>query len=189
MPFKDPIKKKEYMKEYREKNKEKLKQQRKEYHEKNKEKQKEYLEKNKDKRKEYEQSPQGKKSLTISDWKRNGLIGDYDNIYKRYLDTTNCELCNVELCDGNKSSNRKVMDHCHITGEFRNVVCRKCNVNKSDKKIRCNNKSGYKNIHYRESQNRWVYSKKFKGKTIYISSKNKIDILSYKFAGIILYRY
>jgi hypothetical protein len=141
------------------------------------------------KKKEYEQSPQRKKSLTISKWKSSGLIGDYDNIYDRYINTNNCDLCDIELCEGQKGSNKKCMDHCHITGEFRNVLCQKCNVNKSDNKIHINNKSGYKNIYYRESQNRWVYNKTFKGKTIYISSKNKIDILCYKFAGIILYRY
>ena len=156
MPFKDPIKRKEYMKEYR---------------------------------KKHNQTPQSKKTFKICKWKSRGLIGNYDYIYDRYINTTHCDLCNVELCDGLKGGNKKVMDHCHITGLFRNVVCNTCNSNKSDKKIRCNNKSGYKNIHYRESQNRWVYNKTFKGKTIYISRKNKIDILCIKFAGIILFNY
>ena len=179
MPIKDPIKRKEYMKEYHEKNKEKLKQQK-----------KEYREKNKDKIKEYDQSPQGKKIHIISDWKRNGLIGDYDNIYDRYINTNNCDLCDIELCEGQKGSNKKCMDHDHITGLFRNVVCNTCNCKKTDRKINNNNTSGYKNISYRENRKKsWVYEKKFKDKRIYISRKNKIDILCIKFAAIILYRY
>jgi hypothetical protein len=134
--------------------------------------------------KEYDQSPQGKKSNTISNWKSRGLIGEYESIYDRYLNTNNCDLCNVELC-----SNKKVMDHDHITGEFRNVVCHKCNCNKIDKKINTNNKSGYKNVFYQESDKLWCYQKTFKGNLKRKSSKNKIKILSYKFAGIILYRY
>jgi hypothetical protein len=45
----------------------------------------------------------------------------------------NCDLCNVELCDGNKLPNRKCMEHNHDTGEFRNIVCNSCNCKKTDK--------------------------------------------------------
>jgi len=136
--------------------------------------------------KEYRQTPKGKKYNTIKNWKSRGLISDYEKIYQRYLNTTNCDLCNIELCQGNKGSNRKCMEHNHITGEFRNVVCHSCNINKSDMKKQSNNKSGYKNIYYDKE---WVYKKTFKGKTITIRRKNKIDILCIKFAAIILYRY
>ena len=84
---------------------------------------------------------------------------------------------------------KKCMDHNHITGEFRNVVCQKCNINKSGNKLSKNNKSGYKNISYYNSYKCWVYEKKFKGVKVKKMRKNKIEILCIKFAGIILYKY
>lgn len=133
--------------------------------------------------KEYKKTPQYKKTKLLTSWKSRGLIGNYEKIYEIYLNTTHCDLCNVEL--SNKGKNRKCMEHCHNTGEFRNIVCHSCNINKSDKKNSTNNKSGYKNIYYDKG---WVYRKTFKGKRIYIRRKNKIDILCIKFATIILYR-
>jgi hypothetical protein len=165
MPYKDPIKQKEYDKKYRQTSK-----------------RIEYM-------KEYKKTPQHKKTKLLNAWKTRGLIGDYEKIYERYLNTTNCDLCNVELKEGQKGRNRKCMDHCHITNEFRNIVCNTCNQNKSDMKKQSNNKSGYKNIYYNKSNKNWVYEKIFKGKRIKIRRKNKIDILCIKFAAIILYRY
>ena len=148
---------------------------------------KEYMkEYNKEYQNEYKKSPQYKKTKLLSVWKRRGLTGDFEKIYERYLNTTNCDLCNVFL-EG-IGSNRKCMDHCHDTGKFRNVVCHTCNMNKSDKK-KLNNKSGYKNISFHKKNKVWVYSKEFKGKKIIIRRKNKIDILCIKFAGILLFRY
>ncbi len=132
--------------------------------------------------KQYRQSPNGKKSNTICKWKHRGLIGDYEKIYNRYINTTHCDLCNILL-------NKKYMEHNHYTGEFRNIVCQTCNTNKSDRKKQTNNTSGYKNIFYCKSTKDWVYKKIFKGKYIRKYSKNKIDILCIKFAGIILYNY
>ena len=140
-------------------------------------------------RKEYDKTPKGKKLKMISNWKNKGLIGDYEKIYERYINTTNCDLCNVELCDGNKLPNRKCMDHSHITNEFRNIVCHTCNTSKTDRKKPTNNTTGYKNVYYDKTDKLWMYRKKSKEKTIKIRRKNKIDILCIKFAAIILYRY
>ena len=130
----------------------------------------------------YNQSAKGRKSQKINYWRRQGLIGDYDFIYDKWLNTTHCELCN---CDFN--TNKKCMEHCHDTGRFRNIVCASCNSNKSDKKKPITNKSGYKHISLQN--NTWVYKKTFKGKRYNKCDTDKIKILCIKFAYIILLRY
>lgn len=62
-------------------------------------------------------------------WKRNGLnMENFEEIYEIYMITTHCDICEVELTDGKKfTKTTKCMDHSHITGEFRNVLCMSCN--------------------------------------------------------------
>ena len=127
---------KEEKKEYREKNKERKKErdrkyyqnnkeEKKEYREKNKEKIKEYYENNKKKRKEYRLSPSGKKSETICKWKQRGLIHDnYEELYDKYLNTTECEICKYVF----DNTNWRCLDHDHETNLFRQILCFKCNV-------------------------------------------------------------
>jgi hypothetical protein len=59
---------------------------------------------------------------------------DYYDIYDRFYSTTKCEVCNVKL-EG-KGSQKKCVDHHHLSGEFRNIICCKCNCerNKIDRK-------------------------------------------------------
>ena len=67
-----PFDRKEYMKEYYEKNKEKLDKKNKDYRENNKEKIKE---RKKEQMKEYRQTENGKKIITICSWKKHeGII-------------------------------------------------------------------------------------------------------------------
>jgi len=118
----------EYSKKYREANKEKLREKRKKYRDANidkcRESNKKYYELNKDKKKEYDKSPKGKKSKTIHDWKRRGVLGNLSAIYdERYLPSTNCEVCNKIY----KSTFDRCLDHDHDTGLFRQVLCRVCN--------------------------------------------------------------
>ena len=104
MPYKDPEKHKECMKKYRDANKDKTK----EYHT------------------NYRKTDKGKKSHRISEWKYQGLISDdYDAIYDRYINTHNCDCCKEPIKAGKAS---RVMDHCHKTGKFRNVLCHNCNI-------------------------------------------------------------
>jgi len=104
MPYKDPEKQKEYMKNLREKNKEKHK---------------EY-------QKNYRKSKKGKRSHKISEWKYQGLISDdYDSIYDRYINTHECDCCKKPITEGKAG---RVMDHDHKTGKFRNVLCHNCNI-------------------------------------------------------------
>ena len=81
----------------------------------------------------YRQSEAGKKSARISGWKQWGIISDdYDALYEKWKNTTHCEACNIELVEGNKGKHKKVIDHDHKTGAFRNIVCNSCNVKRGN---------------------------------------------------------
>ena len=101
---------------------------------------------------EYMKTPNGKKSCCLTKWKQYGLIGNYDEIYERFIKTEKCDLCNLELIEGHKGKYKKCMDHNHETGEFRNVVCNGCNSAKTDRKKQKNSTSGYKNITYNKKK-------------------------------------
>ena len=114
---------KEYNRLYRLKNKEKIKEQNRLHYQENKGT---ILET----QKLYHKTPNGKKVNTISSWKKNGLISnDYEAIYERYLNSKNCEECGCEYSIiGDGVGRWRCMDHDHITGLFRNVLCNTCNV-------------------------------------------------------------
>jgi hypothetical protein len=77
----------------------------------------------------YRQSENAKKNDKISKWKLRGVIcDDYDALYEKVINTTNCEECNVLLTeDSKKTKTTRCMDHDHTTGLFRNVLCLSCN--------------------------------------------------------------
>ena len=102
---------KEYDKKYREDNKEKIKEREKEYREDN-------IEKIKIKNR-------------INHWKSSGMIEPeegWEAFAEMVENTTNCEICDVELTEGKRNSTTRCVDHSHITGQFRNVVCNSCNA-------------------------------------------------------------
>ena len=125
---------KNYNKNYRKANREKLREYEKNWKENNREKVREYD------RKYKENNPEKvHKSGKISLWKHHGLIDeDYESLYNKYMNTDYCERCNCKLT-GNKpqTSTSRCMDHDHITGKFRNVLCLCCNSSlpKQTKKI------------------------------------------------------
>ena len=118
----------EYHKQYYENNKEKINEYNKKWYENNKEKIKK---KRNGVFKKYHKENHMK--LTINKWKKRGLLVDdedeYESIYYLVQSTENCELCNCILTDTKPQiSTSRCMDHDHITGKFRNVVCRSCNA-------------------------------------------------------------
>mgnify|MGYP003656731568 CR=1 FL=1 len=130
----------EAKKQYREANREKIAETNRKYHEANREKIKQYRENNKKKiaetNRQYQQTPMRKRSNRIFGWKRQGIklpeeYGENWDIFyeEEYLSTTNCEVCGVELTEDKRStSTTKCLDHNHITGLFRNVLCHACNT-------------------------------------------------------------
>tara|TARA_R110000751_G_C13688347_1_gene472023 strand:+ start:136 stop:510 length:375 start_codon:yes stop_codon:yes gene_type:complete len=113
---------KQYNKQYKLANKEKTKEYNKQYELNNKEQKKEY-------NKVYCQTENGKKFNRINNWKQLGVISDdFNELYNKYINTNNCEECNVELIHGMYGSNKKCLDHNHTTGKFRNILCNGCNL-------------------------------------------------------------
>jgi len=110
---------------------------RKSYHknkEKNKERKRESYNKNKEKvtqrHKAYDQTEQGKKMNRIRRWKHAGVICEnFDDLYDYVINCKDCENCGIELTvDKQSTATTRCLDHCHETGEFRDVLCHSCNV-------------------------------------------------------------
>ena len=145
--------------------------------------QKEYKMKNKEKiaaqKKEYKKN--NPKIFTINNWRCRGLIGDLDAIYERYINTTHCDECHIELCSGMKGSNKKTMDHCHVSGEFRNILCNTCNSQRQLKSK--NNTTGHPNIF--RIYDSWQFMKMINRKKYTFSRKSKIDCICYKYIFIL----
>ena len=124
MPLKDPEARKAYLAAYYQKNKETLNLKRKN--------DLEHKAWDRERMRRIRETPEGKKYNRLTNWKKWGVVGDHDAIYEIYLETTNCMKCSIQFSDGNW----KCMDHDHETGEYRAVLCNRCNThNPLDKKI------------------------------------------------------
>ena len=146
---------------------------------------KEYRENHKEQAKEYNawynQTPQGKFVNTINSWKESpkngyGLIcenrEEIEGIYMLYICSERCEECNCPYTKENK----KCMDHCHETGNFRNILCHSCNRKRNTKQ----NSSGTTNISWYKYRNCWIYQIIIKGKKHNKKSKDLEWLKEYK---------
>jgi len=141
MPFKDPVKLKEYKKEWAKKNKEKDSKRKAEWYKKNRErvlqKNKDYYFDNKEHKKEYYAKWQNENHNTVMkhNWKAQGMKlrqgEDWDSIYIHWFIQDHCEDCNCKLIFGKRTDHYKVLDHDHETGFIRDVVCQGCNVRRA----------------------------------------------------------
>ena len=131
---------------------------------------KKYNDKNKDKLKQYRLNNPG--MCRIEKWKLKGLITtDYNIIYNRYVNSTNCEKCNHDY-----SYYKKNMDHEHINNvvcNFRAILCHKCNVNRNGK-----NTTGTPNIHKHAVG--WCYQVVYKKVRHWKLFKTKPEAIAYK---------
>lgn len=108
---------------WRDNNREKVKEDSKKYYQANREKAIKRMT-------EYAKTPKGKKVRAIARWKIRGVISnDYDKLYENYMNTKCCENCDQEFGPhGTPENNWRCLDHCHVTGEFRQVLCNMCNI-------------------------------------------------------------
>jgi hypothetical protein len=75
----------------------------------------------------WRETEKGLKSHRITNWKqRNVKHDDFNKLYDYFLSIKNCQNCDIELSEGIRGDGR-CLDHDHIYGLFRQVLCRTCN--------------------------------------------------------------
>tara|TARA_E500000318_G_C3556414_1_gene211373 strand:+ start:948 stop:1265 length:318 start_codon:yes stop_codon:yes gene_type:complete len=75
-------------------------------------------------RQKHKHTPHAKKLARISHWRNRGCIADFDSLYEIYIESTHCEYCGDKF----KDDYDRCMDHCHVTGAPRAILCRGCNI-------------------------------------------------------------
>ena len=126
--------------------------------------------------KKYRESEKGKKAYKIASWKSQGIISsNWDLLYEKFINTTNCQLCNIELIEG-KKTNSRCLDHDHNIKDADNVryiLCHKCNNTHDKKKMDLVNRREY-NKRYKKQK--YKYESSWGGDPRYNNNLLKIDI-------------
>ena len=111
---------------YNQNNREKIRERAKIYYQENKEKEKERY-------RNYNKTPAGIKSQRKAKWKKRGVIwNDFDELYKRYINATHCEMCNKEFTIMKDGWLDRCLEHNHTTGQVRSICCKACNSKMRD---------------------------------------------------------
>lgn len=83
---------------------------------------------------DYRRTYEGLKKHMIDKWKRRGVVATHyytlDELFDAWLWCPECENCGVELAPVGtpRCCDSRCLDHCHITGVFRNILCHSCNT-------------------------------------------------------------
>jgi hypothetical protein len=124
-------------------------------------------------------------------WKHRGVKSeDYNKLYEKYINTTNCELCNIQFNEDRKYNSWRCLDHDHETGLYRQTICNSCN-SKFDVKPRCDNKLGHKYISIlkRKINNKYYisfqYARKINNKRITKSDLSLTKLIAFSFIQIL----
>jgi len=117
------------------------------------------------------------KIYKISRWKNQGLRDDFELVYDRYVNSTNCENCKIKYGKkGDGTGTFKCMDHDHskLQNNFRNILCSSCNLN-----LNSSNTSGYPNIVKKKSG--WEYKRTIRGNNHTKRFKTYYEVVVYKY--------
>ena len=112
-----------YNRQYYQKNREKLKAQTREYRKNN-------LEKLTKRERAFHKTRINKFDYRVKTWMGQGIKSqEWENVFQRYTSTMMCDCCGVDF-EG-KGKFKKSLDHDHLSGEVRNIICHDCNVKRS----------------------------------------------------------
>ena len=146
------------------------------------------MEKKREYDRKYRQTHQRKKQNMLYNWRRMGIIHhDFELLYQIYMEASKCDFCKCEL--DTSVTTKKCLDHDHsITDKdnVRAILCFNCNVKdvfNPNKKLMKNNKSGIRNISYKQD-GRWVFAKTINKKHFYRYFKTKTEAICFKFLCI-----
>jgi hypothetical protein len=97
-------------------------------------------------------------------------------------------LCDVKLTTGRCGGSRKCLDHCHITGKFRNIICHVCNTTNKSLIHQKYNQRYDRCISMCKRSKKYRFRKEYNTKTIGRYFKTKVDALCFKYVTLLRIR-